>query len=234
MKLFLSTLSIALAAALSLTACGGGDSPMPGANGGPPMTVDADGVSTFVATTLNAALTALPVELVSPAEQATLIYMREEEKLAHDVYAQFSTQYSANTRVFGNIAASELTHTESIRQLLVRYTLTDPAATTAAGVFQNATLQGLYTQLVAAGSVSYVEGLKVGAAIEELDMVDINTAMLQVDNLDIRLVYDNLLKGSRNHLRSYVKTLANLGVTYVPQYMAVADYTAIVTTAIER
>jgi ERCC4-type nuclease len=82
--------------------------------------------------------------------------------------------------------------------------------------------------------VSYVEGLKVGAAIEELDMVDINTAMLQVDNQDIRLVYDNLLKGSRNHLRSYVKTLANQGVTYVPQYMAVADYTAIVTTAIER
>ena len=234
MKLFLSTLSIALAAALSLTACGGGDSPMPGASGGPPMTVDADGVSTFVATTLNAALTALPVELVSAAEQATLIYMREEEKLAHDVYAQFSTQYAANTQVFGNIAASELTHTESIRQLLVRYTLTDPAATTAAGVFQNATLQGLYTQLVAAGSVSYVEGLKIGAAIEELDMVDINTAMLQVDNLDIRLVYDNLLKGSRNHLRSYVKTLANLGVTYVPQYMAVAEYTAIVTTAIER
>ena len=84
------------------------------------------------------------------------------------------------------------------------------------------------------GSVSYVEGLKVGAAIEELDMVDINTALLQVDNQDIRLVYDNLLKGSRNHLRSYVNTLANLGVTYVPRYMAPADYTAIVTTAIER
>ena len=136
--------------------------------------------------------------------------------------------------MFGNISTSEATHAESIRQLLVRYNLTDPAATTAPGVFQNLTLQGLYTQLVATGSVSYVEGLKVGAAIEELDMVDINTALLQVDNQDIRLVYDNLLKGSRNHLRSYVNTLANLGVTYVPQFMAPADYTAIVTTAIER
>jgi hypothetical protein len=234
MKLCLSTLSIALATTLALTACGGGDSPMPRANGGPPMIVDADGVSTFDATALGASLTALPVELLSTAEQATLIYMREEEKLAHDVYAQFNTQYAANTRVFGNIATSETTHTESIRQLLVRYTLADPAATTAPGVFQNATLQGLYTQLVAAGTVSYVDGLKVGAAIEELDMIDINTALLQVDNQDIRLVYDNLLKGSRNHLRSFVKTLANQGITYVPQYMAVADYTAIVTTAIER
>jgi hypothetical protein len=198
------------------------------------MTVDANGVSTFNATALSAALTALPLEPLSTAEQATLIYMREEEKLAHDVYAQFNTLYSGYTRVFGNISTSEATHAESIRQLLVRYNLTDPAATTAPGVFQNFTLQGLYTQLVATGSVSYDEGLKVGAAIEELDMVDINTALLQVDNQDIRLVYDNLLKGSRNHLRSYVNTLVNLGVTYVPQFMVPADYTAIVTTAIER
>jgi len=234
MKMFLSTLTLALVAALSLTACGGGDSAMPGANGGPPMIVDADGVSTFDATALGVALAALPVESVSAAEQASLIYMREEEKLAHDVYAQFNTLYSGYTRVFGNISTSELTHSESVRQLLVRYSLTDPAATTAAGVFQNATLQGLYTQLVTTGAVSYVEGLKVGAAIEELDMVDINTAMLQVDNQDIRLVYGNLLKGSRNHLRSYVNTLASQSVSYVPQYMATADYTAIVTTAIER
>ena len=230
MSFFRSTLSLALAAVLSLTACGGSDS----VNAGPPMTVDANGVSTFNATALSAALTALPLEPLSTAEQDTLIYMREEEKLAHDVYAQFNTLYSGYTRVFGNISTSEATHTESIRQLLVRYSLTDPAATTAPGVFQNLTLQGLYTQLVATGSVSYVEGLKVGAAIEELDMVDINTALLQVDNQDIRLVYDNLLKGSRNHLRSYVNTLANRGVTYVPRYMAPADYTAIVTTAIER
>lgn len=230
MKLFLSTLVLALAAALSLTACGGGDSPMLG----PPMIVDADGVSTFDATALGVALAALPMEVISAEEQTTLIYMREEEKLAHDVYAQFNTLYADYTRVFGNISTSELTHSESIRQLLVRYSLDDPAATTVPGEFQNATLQGLYTQLVADGSVSYVEGLKVGAAIEELDMIDINTAMLQVDNQDIRLVYDNLLKGSRNHLRSYVKTLANQSVTYEPRYMDIADYNAIVTTAIER
>jgi hypothetical protein len=233
MKLFLSTLSLALAAALSLTACGGGESLSPDANTGA-ITVDADGVSSFSATALGAALTALPVESLSTEEQATLIYMREEEKLAHDVYAQFNTLYSGSTKVFGNIAISEATHTESILQLLVRYNLTDPAATTAPGVFQNTTLQGLYTQLVAAGSVSFIEGLKVGAAIEELDMIDINIALLQVDNQDIRLVYENLLKGSRNHLRSFVKTLANQGVTYLPQYMAVEDYTAIVTTPIER
>jgi hypothetical protein len=47
-------------------------------------------------------------------------------------------------------------------------------------------------------------------------------------------VYQNLLKGSRNHLRSFVSNLALQGVTYVPQYMSAADYQAIVGTPVER
>ena len=79
-----------------------------------------------------------------------------------------------------------------------------------------------------------MDGLKVGAAIEEIDMIDLNKALLETDNQDITLVYQNLLKGSRNHLRSFVSNLAKQGVTYVPQYMAEVDYLAIVTTPMER
>lgn len=190
--------------------------------------------SNFDNTALGIALAALPMDTLSEAEKASLAYMREEEKLAHDVYALSATLWGGYTKIFGNIAISESTHTEALRQLLVRYRLTDPAATTAPGIFQDSTLQALYTQLVAAGAPSLVEALKVGATIEEVDMIDINKALLEVDNQDIRLVYDNLLKGSRNHLRSFVSTLLAQGVTYVPQYMALADYTAIVSTAIER
>jgi hypothetical protein len=74
----------------------------------------------------------------------------------------------------------------------------------------------------------------VGAAIEEIDMVDINKALLSIDNQDIVLVYQNLLKGSRNHLRSFVSNLALQGITYVPQYMPLADYQAIVNAPMER
>jgi hypothetical protein len=88
--------------------------------------------------------------------------------------------------------------------------------------------------LVATGSVSLVDGLKVGATIEEIDMIDLNKALLETDNQDIMLVYQNLLKGSRNHLRSFVSNLAKQGITYVPQYMAVADYQVIVNTPMER
>ncbi len=79
-----------------------------------------------------------------------------------------------------------------------------------------------------------VAALQVGAAIEEIDLVDIEAALLNIDNQDIRMVYDNLAKGSRNHLRSFVKNLEQQNVVYVPQYLSVTAYNAIVTTPTER
>jgi hypothetical protein len=174
------------------------------------------------------------MQVLTEAEKASLAYMREEEKLAHDVYAQSATLWGGSTKIFGNIAISESTHTEAVRQLLVRYSLADLAANLGAGLYINLTLQALYTQLAAANATSLIDALQVGAAIEEIDMIDINKALLDVVSPDIRLVYDSLLKGSRNHLRTFVSTLLAQGVTYVPKYMVLADYTAIVSTPIER
>lgn len=221
---------------LSLVACGGGGdsdaNPNGQGNGGPPLVVDADGNSTFDTTQLGVRLSALPTELLSEAEANSLRYMREEEKLAGDVYAELYATWGL--KVFNNIATSERTHTESVRQLLLRYGLSDPAAQSAAGIYANATLQTLYTQLLATGKVSLIDSLKVGAAIEELDMLDINTQLQTVDNQDIRLVYDNLLKGSRNHLRSFYKTLQQQGGSYTPQYLTQTEFDAIVMSGIER
>ena len=232
MKLAFKSFALACVTAVALVACGGGGSDSPA--GGPPLLVDAEGNSTFDSTVLGTTIAALPVETLSAAESASLIFMREEEKLAQDVYTQLGSVWGSQTRVFGNIARSEATHTEAIRQLLLRYTLADPAATLAAGVYQNASLQTLYTQLVAAGTPALVEALKVGAAIEEIDIIDLKKALLEIDNQDIVLVYQNLLKGSRNHLRAFVNALAGQGVTYAPQYMALADYQAIISTPMER
>jgi hypothetical protein len=230
----LTHLAAAVFTALTLTACGGGgDTATPGSgNGGPPLVVDADGNSTFNATVLGSSLAALPTETLSAAEQSSLVYMREEEKLAGDVYARLGATWGM--RVFTNISASEATHTEAVRQLLQRYQVADPAANLGAGLFTNATLQGLYTQVVATGSTSLVNALKVGATIEELDMLDINTHLTTVDNQDIKMVYANLLKGSRNHLRSFYKTLLQQGGTYTAQYLTQAEFDAIVNSTIEK
>ena len=141
---------------------------------------------------------------LSEEEAASLLFMREEEKLAHDGYVTLYDQWGL--RVFRNIAASEQKHTGAVARLLDAYGLEDPTIGNGVGEFTNPTLQALYDDLVAQGSISAAEALKVGVAIEELDIADLEQRIAETDNADIQLVYSNLLAGSANHLRAFSTT----------------------------
>jgi hypothetical protein len=159
---------------------------------------------------------------LSADESAALLYMREEEKLAHDVYVTFYAQWSL--AIFQNISQSEQIHTDAIKTLLDRYGLNDPASTEI-GIFTNPDLQALCNDLIARGSQSLVEALKVGAAIEEIDILDLQKHLTETDNTDIQQVYANLMNGSYNHLRAFVSALNNqTGETYQPQYLSTEVY----------
>lgn len=208
-----------------LVACGGGDAP------GPVMGVDANGTSTFNAGNLAAQLATYPLSALSTAEADSLAFMREEEQLAHDVYAVSATLWSPP--VFANITASEATHSAAVKALLDRYQLADPLAGLSNGSFKTPAFQSLYNSLVATSRIGLVEALKVGVQIEELDMRDITVQKAAIDNADILMVYDNLLRGSRNHLRAFMKVLTQQGGTYVPQYISQAEFVAIVNSPVE-
>jgi len=168
---------------------------------------------------------------LSDIEAAALVYMREEEKLAHDVYVTLGAQWSLP--VFLNISRSEQSHTDAIKVLLDRYGLADPASNEV-GVFTNPDLQALYNDLIARGSQSLAEALKVGAAIEEIDIVDLQERLAETDNPDIQQVFGNLLNGSYNHLRAFVSTISRqTGETYQPQYLDEQTYQTIIGTAIQ-
>ena len=166
----------------------------------------------------------LPASDLSADEAASLIFMREEEKLARDVYNALYAVWGQQT--FVNIAASEQAHMDEIKVLLDRYGLDDPALEP--GVFTNLDLQALYDQLVAQGSISLVDALKVGAAIEEIDILDLQERLALTDNPDIQAAFNNLLSGSASHLRSFTSVLfTQTGETYIPQYLTAEAYQAI-------
>ncbi|HNA56094.1 MAG TPA: DUF2202 domain-containing protein, partial [Anaerolineales bacterium] len=144
-------------------------------------------------------LTAIPASDLSAEEAAALLFMREEEKLARDVYNQMYALWGQP--VFQNIAASEQTHTDEIKLLLDRYGLADPALDP--GQFTDPNLQALYDQLIAQGSVSVTEALNVGALVEQTDIADLQNRLAQTDNADIQLVYTNLMNASYNHLAAF-------------------------------
>lgn len=179
---------------------------------------------------LKQALDALPLEPVSASELESVQFMREEEKLTHDVYVLAYSLW--NQPVFDNIAASETSHTEAVKLLLDRYGIADPS-TGVAGTFANQTLQAVYNTYAARVQASLIDALIVGAEIEDLDIRDLEVQKSQVDNQDILKVYDELLKGSRNHLRAYVQQLAKLGMSYTPQFISQAQFEEIIGTATE-
>jgi hypothetical protein len=163
-------------------------------------------------------------------EIAGLVYMREEEKLARDVYLALYEQWGQP--IFQNIAASEQAHMDSVLMLLDQVGVSDPAADKGQGEFNDPLFQSLYDDLVAQASLSQIEALRVGAAIEELDIVDLQERLAQTNNEAIVQVYSNLLAGSENHLRSFVSNLERQGGgPYQPVHLGQDAYEAIIAGA---
>lgn len=169
---------------------------------------------------------------LTPNEEKWLLQMREEEKLAHDVYTTLGEQWGMN--IFGNISDSEQTHTDSIKTLLDRYQLADPVQSQQVGVFTMPEMQALYDNLVAKGQVSLVEALKVGATIEDLDIYDLEIAINETEKPDIITVYKNLQKGSRNHLRAFERQLNRNNETYTPSYISNEEFQEIINSSQEK
>jgi len=182
------------------------------------------------AETLDVRLDEYPVDALSAAEVSDLLYMQEEEKLARDVYGVFSETW--DIPVFKNIGKAEQTHMDSVTVLIERYGLESPSETAAAGVFAHPELQALYDDLVKTGIQSPEDALRAAILVEETDIVDLRDAMSRTDNRDIRYVYENLMRGSENHLRAFVRTLEQQGESYAPVVLTQADYDEIVSTSV--
>lgn len=143
------------------------------------------------------------------AEIATLKWMREEEKLARDMYLTLNLYHPA--KIFTNIAASEQKHFDALGKKLDLYGIDDPAKDEI-GQFTDPGLQALYDELLVLGMPSYIDALKVGVIIEEADLTDLEHAIEGTDSVPLARTYQHLLTGSEHHLAAFTKLLAKAGV----------------------
>lgn len=165
---------------------------------------------------------------ISDQEKLDLIFLREEEKLARDVYIFSFNKYAED--IFSNISNSEQSHMNAVLALLNKYNVADPASPDVIGVFQNADLQDLYNQLTAISDSSLTHALTVGATIEDLDIHDIDDFISNTNNASILDTYDKLSCGSGNHLRSFVSVLGS----YNPSYLSLDEYNGIISSENEQ
>ncbi|MEZ5534461.1 MAG: DUF2202 domain-containing protein [Thiolinea sp.] len=160
---------------------------------------------------------------LTAAETTTLLFVREEEKMARDVYLKLYDQWQKKT--FQNIATkSEQQHMDAVKVLLDGYGLNDPVISNDIGEFTDTDIKTLYRQLLVDGEDSLEDALQVGAYIEEFDLIDLVDARLEAMNGSnpepIIVTYSRLLCGSRNHLRAFVKQIEADGVTYQAQLLS--------------
>ena len=167
----------------------------------------------------------LPMEDLSDVERGSLKKMREEEKLARDVYRSLYDRWGVS--IFLNIAASEQRHMDAVKFLMDKYGIADPMGDDQPGGFADPQLAELYRQLTGLGDQSLEKALLVGATIEDLDIFDLQNYLLQVDNLDLIFVYGSLKKGSENHIRAFIGRMEAYGLSYQAQYISAEDLEAI-------
>lgn len=210
----------------------------------------------MAAVALNAAVApVVGAATLDHAEETHLVFMREEEKLARDVYLTFAQIYP-NQPVFQTIATrSEQTHTDTMRDKLAMYLITDPNPDandlpSSIGVFTGAEYGPYFTEkfttLTSLGMQSELHALYVGALIEELDMHDIvqcpkvivetdpaieegGCGLNYTDERPLKNAYSSLVAGSENHLKAYVGQIeAVIGVgNYEAQYLTQEQVDAI-------
>lgn len=171
----------------------------PDAPGGPP-TIQDDGSDLYDLINKECDFSATLTE----DEISGLLHMREEEKLARDIYLGFFEIYGI--QVFRNIAASEQRHMDAVLFLINGYGLTDPVNGKEIGQFTDA-FQNIYDELYSMGSLDLEGAFEVGVIIEEQDIEDLKEYLSETAVTNIVKVYTNLLNASENHLNVFKKRL---------------------------
>jgi hypothetical protein len=141
---------------------------------------------------------------LTTTETSSILFMKQEEKVARDVYQVLYAKWGHVT--FGNIAVAEQRHMDAVDKLIVRYRLTDTTPATA-GKFTYPELQALYDELITQGSKSLEDALAVGVLIEQTDIADLQEALKTTREKPIRNVFSNLMDGSYNHLAAFTAAL---------------------------
>ncbi len=161
-------------------------------------------------------------------EKATVLRMREEEKMARDVYLAMNDKW--DHQVFSHISESEIYHMSLMKIWVDKFNLDDPVTRNddKRGVFTDQSLRNLYNELTASGLQTREDAFRAGAKLEEVDILDLKAALAETSNADLQSTYRYLIHASENHLRAFVRNLEALGKDYKPVVMSQKEFDEII------
>lgn len=161
---------------------------------------------------------------LTDAEINSIMSLREEEKVAYDVYTFMFEKYES--KVFKNIAENEKDHMDKIKELIIQFNLNDPLSgiSDQKGVFNNKKMQALYDEMIMAGNYGLLDALRAAARFEETDIIDLRNDLSAASDQTVVNTYINLESSSQDHLRALVKVIKDEGISYKPSYLSKEDF----------
>ncbi|HIP34154.1 MAG TPA: DUF2202 domain-containing protein [Bacteroidia bacterium] len=160
---------------------------------------------------------------LTESEKKAIIHMREEEKMARDIYRTLSK--TTDSKVFVNIPISENKHMDVFHQLIDRYDLADPVIDEAnIGTFTDPEFTKLFNTLVEKGKLSDKDAYEAGLMVEDLNMYNLLKYSSETEKADLKLAYDTLFKQSRHHMAAFNRQLEKVGGKYTPTYITMEQF----------
>ena len=169
-------------------------------------------------------LNAQPV--ITERDKNTLVYFREEEKLAADAYYYFYEQWA--NKIFQSVTASEDKHEGRIKDLLDYYGIDDPVKGYERGKFSNDSLKAFYIHLIFFGGQSLLHSYIAGVEIEERAFYDLDNAVKETENEGIIDIYKTHKIASEGYMRLFAGKLKDNSIIYKPKYLTEDSYNKII------
>jgi hypothetical protein len=150
------------------------------------------------------AVQAASSETTSGLSNAQLTEMREEERMARDLYTQLAT--SSGEAIFTRIAGAEQRHLDAVERLMTSQGMNPAAVGSTLGRYAVGEVQSAYSRWLSRGRASDQAAFKVGVELETWDIAELKAMEVPSGTSGARVVAA-LLNGSEHHLTAFTKAV---------------------------
>ena len=161
------------------------------------------------------------------SKEAVIMYLVEQEKLAHDFYRSLDTMWV--TDIFNRVANEEYEHVGKLSAVAAELMISVPNHFNEYPMrqFIDNKLRHLYAELMISANFSLEDAYRTSANLEERKMVDLKMA-LKEPNFELEnLTYKALLIGSEDNFKAFIRALNEMNSGYTPILMSPSEFEAL-------
>ena len=157
------------------------------------------------------------------ADEEYLQYLYESILMTGEIFRNSYEKWGIPE--FNNVSRKEFSSLDSIRTILDKYKIKNPAANHHAGIYFNPQIQLWHNENLSKAIFSYDDALVTAIRLEEKIIYDIQQhSTKEITNNDLRNLYTKLNASATSHLKIFYQLLMNRGGSFSPEYLSQPEF----------